>query len=892
MLDGMPERPLEAFTLQELFANLLAAQQQLREAALALNIPGSDEAIWYRGSPRASYALVPSLLRFDVGLHHERELYERFLEHRAGFADAGLPLTRDWDALFEMQHHFLPTRLLDWSSSFGVALHFALHDQPRDAPTIWVLHAGILNARCQVSSVPMRHQLDELGVRYEDYLAPSPRMKELPLAVIPHAAFPRLRAQRGRFTIHGKRREGIEELCPEAVAKVRISNRSVDDIGKQLVHLGIDTVSMFPDHAGLVDFLKRRYRLTHVVEATALRNSMRHMWLSDIDVLRGNAAPAKRAVSITGIENCVTSSGYIPRDDDRSLRELESWLCAEGQSGIRVVRGQAGSGKTSALFNLIERNQLYDRATVLWLPLFRFDRRKGLLENIRALPYLESHGPGTRIALAELLSRSDTILILDGLDELSKLQGRGAVKDLCDAVREELGMRVALKIVVSCRDDIFESLREDLAAYREIVEAQVHEMSKLSIDGVGDRCSGTAPETLAMLAEFPILLEFVPVAGSGSGATSPTTFLAEAASRVGANLGVLGLIATEMLNRRRQDFLTPEQFHDFESETNLLFGRPRFLLREKNGHVRFLHHNVREFVLGWNVYHSLLASERDAQNMLARTANLDYVGSEVYRAVSELVDAQGAIDWGAVRRTWETLWPEWRNNAADRERRNSFAWGAFESAGMLGVSHEQEPCILDWIRDVLRRDADGRDDEVSFLAKYNAARCLERLHGPSSPPGPHWRRVTGRWRDHSPRSDFAWVYGYAVRGFQRQHLMVADRPPLQFLRSEGLTRRHARQREFSELLLRSIHELARFAEISDRARYLLVNMTYALIRWYDSANAEALRAVVDMPILDREARANLYLTSWCWHGPGALPSRSDLDVRVVEEDGVVKVSMR
>ena len=77
---------------------------------------------FYRGHGHASWDLLPTLL-WKRCARKENELYHAFVTYGRTL----LPESNNsWDNLFLMRHCGVPTRLLDWSESFGVALYFAL----------------------------------------------------------------------------------------------------------------------------------------------------------------------------------------------------------------------------------------------------------------------------------------------------------------------------------------------------------------------------------------------------------------------------------------------------------------------------------------------------------------------------------------------------------------------------------------------------------------------------------------------------------------------------------------------------------------------------------------------------------------------------------------------
>lgn len=226
---------------------------QIREAKNQL---GAPETLWYRGHPNSKFYLLASLLRYKNGLDKEQQLFGDFKR----FSDRILRRKEsDWETLFDMQHYGVPTRLLDWSETFGVALFFAAtynqsHHPSADA-AIYLLDPIALNRLSGISSI-YHVPRDEAKFDYRKiYWDHNPFAPIAPIAIEPLFSNDRMLAQRGMFTVHHDKIDPLEDAFPTAIKKVVIPNALIPACLEFLELSNLNMFSVFPDLAGLADYL-------------------------------------------------------------------------------------------------------------------------------------------------------------------------------------------------------------------------------------------------------------------------------------------------------------------------------------------------------------------------------------------------------------------------------------------------------------------------------------------------------------------------------------------------------------------------------------------------------------------------------------------------------------
>jgi hypothetical protein len=203
---------------------------------------------------------MPGLGRIDkIPEEIENRLYYDFI----GYGGHLLPPNRNtWDVIFLMQHHGVPTRLLDWTENFSVALYFALKDSKLNkSAAIWLLDPYSLNiSSCDLDEIDyLESSYPEGYVKYfldDDFKKLQANFPKTVVAIQANPPNARIVAQKGAFTIHNNLEKPLEELFPECLKKIVIEPDLFKAARKFLTMSGISEFTLFPDLDGLARHIK------------------------------------------------------------------------------------------------------------------------------------------------------------------------------------------------------------------------------------------------------------------------------------------------------------------------------------------------------------------------------------------------------------------------------------------------------------------------------------------------------------------------------------------------------------------------------------------------------------------------------------------------------------
>ena len=207
----------------------------------------------YRGQTNGYLPLLPSLYRNKLLIKNEKNIIQDFNLKAEAYFNRELELFDKIDKIALMQHHGIPTRLLDFSESPLIALFFALESANTDnysvAPCVYVINIkafqhnrdGCLLSAKQIES----NNEDNIYNKNIDICAFTPKLKSK-----------RLTAQKGVFVLFNKN-EALELAIPDKyITKIEIPITSVTHMYQELNNVGITPSTIYPDFVGLATEIK------------------------------------------------------------------------------------------------------------------------------------------------------------------------------------------------------------------------------------------------------------------------------------------------------------------------------------------------------------------------------------------------------------------------------------------------------------------------------------------------------------------------------------------------------------------------------------------------------------------------------------------------------------
>jgi len=189
----------------------------------------------FRGVRDAAYELIPKIGRPDTKLKDQLAKSEKRMLQL--FQDRAVPYLpsvprSDWEWIAIMQHHGVPTRLIDWSRNALVAAYFAVEKESTTESAVYAWRSTERPVNVSKDNGPF----DIAEVR----------------KFIPAHVSERIVAQSGLFTVHPSPTKPMESDTLEKIVILQFFRKEMKDI---LFKYGIHRAALFPGLDGLADHI-------------------------------------------------------------------------------------------------------------------------------------------------------------------------------------------------------------------------------------------------------------------------------------------------------------------------------------------------------------------------------------------------------------------------------------------------------------------------------------------------------------------------------------------------------------------------------------------------------------------------------------------------------------
>ena len=251
-------------------SNSIKTISSLKDFVIAVEARAEvSKPLWFRGVGNSSYKLIPSLYRkkgvssAQDFLKLECAIIDWFAHRSRIFLMPSYP-SNQRELYFILQHHGVPTRLLDWTENPFIALFFALSSALKNETdcALWMLNPEKWNLNffdgMGLSDNPIpSYNHDILKGFLDETSSRAGIFQPHPLAFYGSHNNQRITAQRGVFVFFGTGLEPMEDVArtkkdsDEILSKIIVKAEHVSKLFDALNSFGYTASVVYPDLEGM-----------------------------------------------------------------------------------------------------------------------------------------------------------------------------------------------------------------------------------------------------------------------------------------------------------------------------------------------------------------------------------------------------------------------------------------------------------------------------------------------------------------------------------------------------------------------------------------------------------------------------------------------------------------